>query len=373
MSTRPLPWLAPNFFSVDLFSTLGYQAVRAAINHVVLTWNDNRELDAVLYNYLIPNDYIFSVMNDQASLHSALLHPEILAFSILEPSSRPVSMMSPRDLSGWWAKKLNPSHQSSSDFRIVLDDPAFLIRAGYDLLRHQYPDICEDTPEIGACLSMIGAGALAVFVAQPCSLCRVRRRVHGTLRCKVCSRSKRVIDPINETPQAATTNKVKRLLKIGNFSDFSLPDDLQPSYSRSLASLLFSMPKQCQEYARWLSSIKTSLDKSPIIHKLLGPDFLENEFTYQAQNLRRIIDENEWDYALWPKKILQAQAWHDAAGIVRQRRRGPGPMAKTIDLAHRAQQLLKDGSSKTEVARTLGISLSHLSHILRRTSQVRQP
>jgi len=367
---RPLPWLSRGYHAVDVLSSIGYQSVQSSINHSAKVWFPDTQ-ESEVQNALIANEYVFRWLREGASLPPAALIPVLFSFSVLEPSSRPVPLMTSHDLMNWWACLIDRTVPGIKTLSTLLNSPYFLVKTGYSLLREEFFESPDDSHELGACLSMIGAGALAVFTSQPCNLCKIRRSVAGTLRCRACSRSKRVIDPADMQSQAAHANRVRRIRVNSTIQDMSVSENHLSSCTRSIASLLFGMDKQSPQHLEWLSHINDSLDKAPTIKNMLGSEFHHADFQFQTQALRSTIDENEWDYGLWSEKILQAQSWYDAADIVQKRRRGPGPMSKTIELAEQAQKLFQQGSSKKAIALQLGVSLSHLSHILRRVTPPR--
>lgn len=367
---RPLPWFPRGRHDVDVLSTIGYQVVQASIHHVAEFWIPDVP-ESEVQNALMPNESAFKYLREGESLPPTPLIPATFYFPVLEPSSRPVPLMTSHDLMNWWACLIGRTYPRCTTLSTQLNRPDYLVRTGYLLLKEEYFEATDDRHELGACLSMIGAGALAIFTSQPCNLCKIRRSVAGTLRCSACSRSKRVINPTDMQSQKADASRIRRILINSTLQDMSLSENHFSIYSRSIASLLFSMGKHSPYYLEWLFHINAALDKAPTIKQMLGSEFQGADFRSQTQVLRNIIDENEWDYGHWSEKILHAQFWHDAADIVQKRRRGPGPMAKTINLGQHAQKLLQQGFSKKEIALELGVSLSHLSHILRRVSQPR--
>jgi hypothetical protein len=148
----------------------------------------------------------------------------------------------------------------------------------------------------------------------------------------------------------------------------STSEDLHVSFSRAMASLLFKMKRESAPHQRWLEGVHSSLDIAPMVREKLPSNFTEIEHTAQLAALRETIDRNEWDYGVWPSKILKAQAFFEASKVVDDRRRADGILPRTIELGDRARALLRQGLSKIEVASRLSISKSHLSHVLSRTS-----
>ena len=364
---RPLTWLQAGLYWVDLLMNLGHQAIKASICHMSTRWS-TAPFSINIYNTLIPHEHIWSRLHDGADLPAANLSAAMdLGFCMLEPSARPVPLMSASDLTGWWARQLFLEHLESVQLYQNLTKVDFLVVAGVYQLEHEFELVCVDTAEVGCCLSMIGAGALSLISAVPCDLCLFRCATLGTRRCGACSRSKRVVDSGAEMTRAADVRR-SRTIRAEVLLPFDTSDeDLNAKIARSIACLLYSMPVGGRAHSLWLAKVKEALIAAPAVCAWLQPHFLEMNHRAQLKALQAAIDPNEWDYAAWPRKIAQAQAWIDGAAAVCDRRRGPGVMRITIERAAIARALIESGESKTAVARRLGISISNLSHVLRRS------
>ena len=131
------------------------------------------------------------------------------------------------------------------------------------------------------------------------------------------------------------------------------------------------MNPHSSEYKAWAKKIRDSLSVAPDIVSQLPEDFQRLCQQEQLIVLRRVIDPQEFDYAVWPAKILAAQRWMDAEAKIASRRKVSGPTQGTTERAEHARSLLRTGLTRTETATQMGISLSNLSHILRRTQRLR--
>lgn len=365
--TNPISWLGTGPNSVDILINVGYQAMPLALAHVCTSWGTS-SFQSDLYRRHVPHDYVWCrAVRDNPP--SPSLTPASLLIPVLEPSARPVPWMTNRDLVGWWFDEVLTRvlpEATPSDCADLFTQPEFLITAGVYHLQRTFNRVCEDEPELGACLSMIGAGALNILFSEQCPLCGCKRSHSETTRCNHCSRSKRVLDPNVENEGAVRARRARKIRgelghRIGKSSG-----DQRESLARSVASVLYSMPSSNSVYLSWLKRVTDALRQAPLVAESFPPDFAEIGFRAQLKELRKQMDPNECDYAIWPQKISWVQSWREQLFKIEARRRGPGPMADTLQRASQARALLQAGHSKSSVARSLGVSLSNLSHILRR-------
>lgn len=366
-NSRFLPWLRPRSHGLNGLFALGYHTIQVAMNHASCQWGSG-PVNHGQYNRLIPQRFLWSDLGNRSCLPMAPLLHANLALPLFGRSMFPDPMMTPQDLVRWWAAQMRPHPAFSAGLSGAVRAPSQLVKLGYTLMRSHYYDVSDHSPEIGCCLSMVGVGALATLGSAPCKVCMFRRAVFGTLRCGVCSRSKQVIEPHEQRRQAARAMKARRIRATGVGLREIHPTDLQASFTRSFAAMLFRMRQHSTAHHTWLSEIDSALRDSPSISAALPANFMDLGPRVQLGELQNCIDSNEWDYSVWSAKIRLVQKWNDASALVQSRRRGPGPMPRTIKKANTAMELLASGMSKTEVAHMLGISLSHLCHLLRRTA-----
>lgn len=367
---RPIHWLGPGRHSVDHYIAVGRQAVQVALNHRALAWATASTPDVSIYNISRPNHFLWRKLEPGCTLPWAPLNRHLEYLFELDPSSRPVALMTSIDLVSWWSMLIKPDSFSNKDFFSCLSKPDFLVRFGFRKLALDSYWVSEEVSELAACLSMIGVGAVEILLAGSCDLCCVRRAAPASRRCDQCSRSKRLVDPEGQRVQAAKSMQTKRVRDRCVIPVISTPDDLHASFARSITSIFFTMEGKNPAYVQWLESVNSSFEVAPLVRSKLSSNFLEISPAKQFSELRNIIDRNEWDYSVWPTKILQAQAFTEASDAAMRRRRNGGPLPTTIDLANRARILLHQGLSMSEVALRLSISKSHLSHTLKRTSSI---
>lgn len=369
-SIRPqrLHWMGQGPHSIDLLCSLGHQAVEAGLVHVACHWGTTR-FDASLFNALNPHQYIWlpRIDGDEPPFQP-LTVSSLLDIPLLEASARPVPLMYKRDLMSWWEQQLPTGHARAADASDLLTRPGSLVHGGCFHLTQSVSDVLEDTAALGACLSMIGTGAMGFICSQPCELCRFRLSVPGGLRCASCSRSKRSIEPHEQSAAAARASRARRVRAGAPGILDELSDDVRASFSRSIASSLWAIRTGSKVHIDWLRAVRHQLESAHLIDALLPDGFSDLSYLDQIRALQAALDQNEWDYAAWPLKISMAQSWLLSSTAVRSRRRGPGPLPDTLALAKAARDLLSNGHSKQDVAQALRVSPSHLSHLLRRTA-----
>lgn len=371
--TRPISWLGARPNSVDVLINVGYQAISLGLEHACSSWGTSN-FQSDLYNLHVPHSHVWC-RESRGKPPSTPLTLSSLWMPLLEPTARPVPWMSNYDLVSWWFHQVFAREgqvATPTDLFDISAQPDFLIVAGVYHLQRTFCFISEDTPELGACLSMIGAGALNILFADQCALCGCRRSHPDTSRCTHCSRSKYLSDPDrSENNEGAVRARRARKIRgelvhrIGKTSG-----DQRETLARAVASIIYSMPSSNSVYLSWLKKVTAALRRAPLVTDNFPKNFAEIGFKSQLKALREKIDPNEWDYAIWPQKIEWTQSWLEQLAIIKGRRRGPGPMDITLQRAAQAKELLQAGQSKSSVAHALGVSLSHLSHILRRTQCV---
>lgn len=354
--------------SVDLLMSMGHQAVTAGLVHLACNWG-TQPFNARSFNLLSPHEHLWECSGGDTEPPFVPMNvASLILVPLMEPESRPVPFMTRSDLAGWWQQTLSVAQDEDIYLGDLLLDPVSLIRAGLYHLQYTFDFVFEDTPALGTCLSMIGAGSLGILCAFSCRLCQFRLAIPPASRCRSCSRSKHMVDPTEQKHAAARAWRA-RLIRAGASGIEALADDdVRASLARAIASIGWSMRTGGEAHTQWLGSVQQALKAAPLVQALLPHGFGELEFREQVKALQAAISDRDWDHAVWPRKIAAAQAWLTSSESVESRRRVSGRLPATLALATSARELLHKGLSKTHVAQMLGISPSHLSHVLRRTS-----
>ena len=107
----------------------------------------------------------------------------------------------------------------------------------------------------------------------------------------------------------------------------------------------------------------------PHVRALLPRNFVELNDAHAYAILRRVIDPNEWVVSCWYTRVTAAEAWLKVATRLAPGRRHMQPTERNRERVDLARTLIQQGLSKKEIASRLGVSASHLSHLLRRFSE----
>ncbi len=365
---RPLPWLGHGPHSVDLLTSLGHQAVSAGLGHLACNWG-TQPFDSGVFNSLSPHRYLWTCPIEATEPpYVPMTVSSLICVPLMEPTSRPVPFMTRADLVAWWQQSLRAVQDGDICFSSLLAEPVSIIRSSLYHLHYSFELVSDDNAALGTCLSMIGAGALGILCASSCQLCQFRLALPPTSRCGSCSRSKHVVDPADDRHAAARAWRA-RLIRAGASGIKALADDdIRSSFARAIASIGWSMRTGGVAHRQWLTSVQQALQAAPLVQALLPHGFAELQFREQMIALQTATNDADWDHAVWARKISAAQAWMASSEAVKSRRRVAGPLPATLALATAARELLRKGLLKAQVAQSLGISPSHLSHMLRRTS-----
>lgn len=357
---------------VDCLVRLGAQSISAAAQHASRGWLSSREINLDSYYKLNPQRAVLGYRPSGIPPRPALSIWICFGRPALEPESRPVPFMRADDIVRWWQLKVGSTDQvAHTALKSRESGPHELVQAGYEFLIEEHARKSPDIAKLGACLSVVGLGASSILNSRICSLCGFRRSsIIRSNRCTECSRSKLVVDMDQVAEAAARVQRIRRaapLKRLASDLPFDIDDTHLPFFTRSTASILFNMPKGCDAHCEWIEKVAPALGSAPYVKSLLGDSFLSLTPTEQWQMLRLRLDANQWDYEAWPGVIQRAQELHDNQVAARSRRKISGPTRTTQSKAHDARKLLAEGKSKSEVAKLVGISASHLAHILRRT------
>lgn len=250
----------------------------------------------------------------------------------------------------------------SPHFQDSLTDPHWLIHASYLWLCGILEAGGENSKEFSAALTAFGLGALGAFPRVECDLC-FRLAISQRLRCKHHSVSTLVGG--DDTKRIQNSSEARRACKQLNWPDekanFRLP--INPMDEETVLSGLL-WPLYGKALEEKTSLLVGWLQHSPSVLKRLPADILELNANQILSNLRRHLDDSEWNIEAWGGKLYLAEQWFSALERV-----APGPRppvtAKNLQRQQHAEGMLAKGMKKSEIADVLGVSRSNLSNILR--------
>lgn len=340
--------------------------IDVATQHVAAAWGKS-SIDKKIYYDLIPNLLAWDAPSWDAPagvevyLTLSLKDPDFYGLNWPSPS------LSGRELFDWWSYTLDVDELPFDFATVARIMPPLLFFVAVHLLRTELYVQSEQSPFFECALSMAGAGAVCVVNAVSCSLCNFRLAVHGSVRCAQCTLSKRFMESDSVRSQSSKVRRTKRILAEAQGIE-GVAARFDARVVRSLARLAYTFKEDSSVRQAWLSDVKEALQYAPHVSCQLPPDFLSFNHNLQLTWLQKVIDPQEWDYLAWKDKIKLAERWFAAQTRIEARRRNTGFTKRTIELADEARRHLKDGKSKSKVAELLGITRSHLSHVMKRTA-----
>lgn len=265
----------------------------------------------------------------------------------------------------WLTTELTLNCQKHIDNQLF-SHPDRLIMAGYQLLPQPGSREPLDSRKGAAGLGLVGLGAIWYWGRERCEIC-FRLQSPGLSRCSLHSQSKNNLgDDPHDAAQRAHRSRVARkaiaahgdlskMLKVGYWG--------YCHFEHTIAYILWPSLAVQANYA--IGKVKAALDVAPHVRRLLPTNVLAASPGEQMSALRANLDPEERVANIWPDKVREAEEWLAAEAIVAPGRQGglsPTNVARVAQIA----DLSERGLSKSEIAIQLGISASHLSHLLRR-------
>lgn len=273
-----------------------------------------------------------------------------------------------------WTKflcdELDRLHLSKDRYSSMLKRPHETTRLGYRLALISGKHFGVQSKEFAVSLAIVGIGLLGLNILfRPQDTCEICFRVAVSCqrRCEIHSQSKTArVSAQKDHVRQAQDARTGRLAASAIGWPKNRPLGLRWGYEApfAVAGLLWeSVPSN---EGRWRSEIESALLASPLVRAKLPTNLLTMETGQLLAELRSAIDSQEWVSHKWPTKIVAAQTWFASESLVAPGGPPRGPRNKTSERLAAALEMFEKGSSRKDVASSLGISLSHLSHILKR-------
>lgn len=251
-------------------------------------------------------------------------------------------------------------------------DPARLLRAGYQILCREWAAHGQGRQQTGEALSIIGLGALGLFPRVRCVVC-YRLAMPATNRCAQHSQTKSVRFDASGPNLHSQISSDARLAKCAMEHLGWAPNDYLTdrgydglAEEKTIVGLLWGLHTGDGGYD--LRHLRDGLNSGhfPRVRALLPNNFCELNDARVCASLRQHIDPAEWVVPYWYTRVCAAEAWLKAAEALSPGRRHMKVADHNRQRVANANALLMQGMSKKDISVQLGISQSHLSHLLRR-------
>ena len=275
----------------------------------------------------------------------------------------------PVELGSWLVGRLQP-FASVEFINLSLIEPHLLLRLAYKLLPSISNQEGSHSQGVYAALAAFGIAVLGINMFF-CKLCF--RRVTGNMSCcDLHSQAKFILrrGNISSSHQAVHARLARNVVR-KTLVDFR-PSRFQPygndielcEFELTIGSILW----QLEGFLRdgWLEKIKFALNQAPLVRCRLPIDFETLMHHEQLEALQCAIDSREWLLHRWPALILIWQSWLEAEAKISPGKNPKGLIQRNLVRHNFALEKLQHGWTHSSISDALGISRSHLSHLLRR-------
>jgi hypothetical protein len=277
----------------------------------------------------------------------------------------------PVGLSTWYRQLFSAFEVSvGTELQDALFQPHLLIRLGYRLAQKAAQKHGVNSLMFQGALSAVGVGCRGL-VPWVCTHCF--RRPRGQLDlCDLHSQSKLVLDLADtersfQFQRARATRKAARgidpnTLPKRQFNGYWERDHYE--FELQVGGILWSLTGDT--HRDWLDHVMRALATAPLVSSRLSESFIEEQYHVQIAQLQQAVGSCEWLASRWPILIPLAETWLSA-----EMKAAPGATTQGLGEINRrrvalAQELLSKNVKHSQIAEQLGITRSHLSHLLRR-------
>lgn len=251
----------------------------------------------------------------------------------------------------------------------VLTDPVRLIRHAYSLLCKTLREEGPEARHFTEAVALLGLGLQGVFPRVRCAVC-FRLALPQRLRCRLhtqsmIGRSGSEGKAIHSWIAAQSRLAASVMRTLAWHPNEHVNDSFDNTFGEMnfLAGCLWGVSgaRSQEVLLEWASNV---LKASPMVRSQLPGHFERLSPSRKFSALRYCLDPQDWVLDAWPVKISAAEQWFSVAASL-----SPGRArmsAVNQQRLHEAFKLLATGLPKKEVASRLGVSPSHLSHLLAR-------
>lgn len=279
--------------------------------------------------------------------------------------------LDPAGLSDWFHKDFPELDFSVlAELQTALYAPHILIRLGYRLahMAAQRHGVSSLAFQAAFCSIGVGCRGIETWTCEHCY-----RRTRGDLHyCDHHSQAKLILDitATDRSLQVQKSRSARKAAKIFATKDiparrFSGYWDIELyEFELQVGGILW--PLTGVMHQDWLNHVLKALSSAPLVKNSLSESFESAPNHIQIEQLQQAVGSREWVVSRWPALILLAETW-----LAAEKEASPSPVTPGLTVGNRtrvalAQSLLEKHFSHSQIADQLGISRSHLSHLLRR-------
>lgn len=255
----------------------------------------------------------------------------------------------------------------------LVRNPAHLLRVGVQMLCMEWDTHGQSRHQTAEALAIINLGALGLFPRVRCAVC-YRLALPSSTRCAMHSQTQAIrcneIGRALHTQISSDTRKAREVMaKLGWWRNEYAINRLSSGIAEEnvIGGILWGLYSGAGDSLQQVRDLLLS-GQFPHVVKILPENFIKLNDSRACACLRQHIDPCEWDVGNWCYRLLAAEEWHAAAAKLT-----PGRIHMQVSHLNRnryvkAKSMLRQGFNKKSIAAELGISPSHLSHLLKRLS-----
>lgn len=253
-------------------------------------------------------------------------------------------------------------------------NPAHLVRVGVQMLCMEWDTHGQSRHQTAEALAIINLGALGLFPRVRCAVC-FRLALPASTRCAMHSQTQAIrcneIGRALHTQISSDTRKAREVMaKLGwRRNEFAI-NLLSSGYAEEnvMGGILWGLYSGVDDSLQQVRDFLLS-GQFPHVAKILPKDFTKLNNARACACLRQHIDPCEWDVGNWFYRLLAAEEWLAAAAKLTPGRAHMQVSDLNQNRYVQATDMLRQGLNKKSIAGKLGISQSHLSHLLKRLAQ----
>ena len=270
------------------------------------------------------------------------------------------------DLLGYLNRHAPLQFAAKARFDAVMHDPARTARLGYLCCLRASRQEGLQSEDFSRGLALVALGSVGMQLQQKCEMC-FRWALPGQMRCDFDSRSAKALredGPSDHKRRAHVRAASKVMRALGDSGPLRDLDSAKRLRARQLHGALLGRPQGSED--EWRARVAAALESAPTVQSRLPSDFDLGRLDVALRGLRRCLDPLEHDPWAWPEKITKADAWLVKYKAIAPGRPPKGPQPRTEERLARYRALEREGLTKKQIARALGMTMRAMEAMLRR-------